>query len=328
MKGWAGGMTGQRGGLTTAQKLERRARIGGEIAQNHGGVALRQDLLAAGLTRHDIDGQIRRRLWHPAGRHTVAVEGSRPQGEGVYWRALWELGPRSVLDGPTALIVAGLTSWTEDVIHVSVPRNATVRALDGVRRHVLRDIGPAITTGLRRTKPHVAVVRAAEWARTDRAAATLLAMTVQQRLVSTSALLERWESVGRSRRRRVLDGVIRDVCDGAHSINELDVTDACRSRGIPPPCRQEVRTGQGGRVYLDLFWDEEDVHAEVQGAHHFVGLKVVDDSLRLNVLAIKSRDLISLQIPVVGWRVSPDPFLDQIEAALEEGRRRHRAASA
>ncbi|RIK14681.1 MAG: hypothetical protein DCC50_10490 [Acidobacteria bacterium] len=313
------------GAGSSTEKVERRDRIAGPVAQAHGGVARRQDLLAAGLTRHDIDGQLRRRLWHRAGRHTVVVEGSRPEGEGRYWQALWELGPRSVLDGPTALVVSGLTSWTEEIVHVSVPRNATVGTLEGVRRHVLRDVGPAITTGLRRTKPHVAAVRAAEWARSDRAAATLLAMTVQQRLVSTEALLQRWESVRRSRRRRVLDGVIRDICDGAHSINELDVADACRARGIRAPSRQQVRTGPAGRVYLDLFWDEEEVHAEVQGAHHFVGLKVVDDSLRVNDLAISSRALISLQIPVLGWRVSPDRFLDQIAAALEEGGRRRRA---
>lgn len=314
------------GAPTMAAKLERRERIGSEVAKLHAGVARRQDLLEAGLSRHDIEGQLRRKAWHPAGVHTISVDGRTPQGEGLLWQALWESGPRSVLDGPSALIATGLTSWTEDIVHVSVPRNATVRSLPGVRHHVLRDLGPAITTGLRRTKPPVAAVRAAEWARTTRAAATILAMSVQQRLVSPAALLDRWESVGRSRRRKVLDGVIRDIADGAHSINELDVGAACRARGLPEPSRQEVRTGARGRVYLDLFWDEEKLHVEIQGAHHFVGLKVVDDSLRLNDLAIRSSDLISLQIPILGWRVSPEPFLDQIEAGLEEGRRRQRTA--
>lgn len=168
----------------------------------------------------------------------------------------------------------------------------------------------------------VATVRAAEWARTDREAATLVAMVVQQRLVSTTALLGRWSTVSVSRRRGFLDAVIRDVCDGAHSINELDVGQACRSRGLPEPTRQAVRTGPRGRVYLDAWWEEEKVHAEIQGAHHYEGLKVVDDSFRANDLAIRDPRTITLAIPVLGWRLYPDRYLDQIQAALAEGGRR------
>jgi hypothetical protein len=263
-------------------------------------------------------------VWHRAGFRTICIDGRRPQGEGRLWWALWESGPRAVLDGPSALVAAGLRHWEEDQVHVSVPRNATIRPLPGVRHHVLRDVGPRISVGLRRTKPEVALVRAAEWARTDRAAATLLAMAVQQRLVSTTALLTRWEGVGRSRRRKVLDAAIKDICDGAHSINELDVSAACRRARLPQPSRQVVRTGPNGRVYLDLFWDDLGVHVEIQGAHHYVGLKLVDDSLRQNALAIADRDLISLQIPVLGWRLHQGTFLQQIADALEEGRRRQR----
>lgn len=313
--------------ITASRRRQlRRQQIARRLADRHGGVALRLGLLAEGLTDHDVRIEVRRGVWHRAGVHTICIDGPAPAGEGRLWWALWESGPRAVLDGPSALIAAGLKHWEEDVVDVSVPRNANVRELAGVRHHVLRDVGPSIVGGLRRTKPEVALVRAAEWARSERAAATLVAMAVQQRLVSTAALLKRWEQVKRSRRRAVLEGVIRDVCDGAQSINELDVAAACRAAGLPEPSRQVVRTGPGGRVYLDLSWDDLGVHVEIQGAHHFVGLKVVDDSLRQNDLAISSPDTISLQIPVLGWRVSRDVFLRQIAGALEEGRRRRAAA--
>ena len=305
--------------------MARRAAVGARLAQLHGGVARRGDLLDGGLTRYDIDAQLRRGVWHSAGAHTICVDGREPRDEGLLWRALWESGPRAVLDGPTALIVAGLKHWTEELVHVSVPGNATVRPLPGVRQHKLRDVGPSIAVGLRRTRPEVAAVRAAEGARTDREAATVLAMVVQQRLVSPAALLARWTTVSVSRRRGFLAAAIRDVCDGAHSINELDVGAACRSRRLPVPTRQAVRTGPRGRVYLDAFWDEEQVHVEIQGAHHYQGLKVVDDSLRLNDLAIQDPRTITLAIPVLGWRVHPERFLDQIDAALAEGRRRRAA---
>lgn len=304
------------------ERQRRRQRIGQRLAELHSGVVRRADLLAEGLTDHDIRAEVARGVWRQVGVHTICVDGREPAGEGRLWHALWESGPRSVLDGPSALVASGLKHWQEGLVHVSVPGNASVRSLQGIKHHKLRDLGPRLDTGLRRTKPEVAAIRAAQWARTDREAATLLAMTVQQRLVAAHHLLRRWSSTRSSRRRAFLDAVIADICDGAHSINEIDVGAACRARGLPRPTRQAVRTGARGRVYLDVLWEEEGVHAEIQGAHHYVGLAGLDDSVRANDLAITHAGQISLQIPVLGWRLDPGRFLDQIEAALAEGRRR------
>ncbi|MFX0537604.1 type IV toxin-antitoxin system AbiEi family antitoxin domain-containing protein [Ornithinimicrobium sp. Y1847] len=301
---------------TRKERIELRHRVGRELAARHHGVARRADLLSAGLTDHDIRAEVARGVWHRVGTHTICIEGREPSAQGRLWWALWESGPRAVLDGPTALIAAGLSTWEENFIHVSVPGNATVRQLPGVRLHRLRDLGPRITAGLRRTRPEVAVVRAAQWARTDREAATLVAMTVQRRLTSTELLLARWKGTVKSQRRDVLDEVIRDVCDGAHSITELDVGAACRRRGLPIPTRQQVRSGRNGRVYLDLWWDEFKVHVEIQGAHHMQGLAGVEDAVRSNHIAIQDHDVTTLEIPVLGWRMRQGTFLDQIEGAL------------
>ena len=311
-------MRGQKRSVA-AQRRAWRQGVGRQLARRYAGVVRRADLLAAGLTDHDIRAEVDRGVWHNAGRHTICVGTEQPQGEGLLWRAVWESGPRGVLDGPSALIAAGLAHWEEPLVHVSMPRNATVTDVPGVRHHHLRDIGPAIPVGLRRTRAQVAVIRAAEWATSDRAATTLVAMTVQQRLVAPGSVLERWSQTRRSRRRALLDTVIRDVCDGAHSINELDVVRACRRRGLPEPSRQQVRSISGGTVYLDLFWDDYDVHAEVQGAHHLWGLNGVDDAVRGNAVAVADRGVVSLQIPVLGWRLQPEVFLDQIDAALRGG---------
>lgn len=279
-------------------------------------------LLAAGMTRGQIQVETGRGAWRRVGRHTISITGAEPTARALWWRALWESGDRSVLDGPTALLAAGLSGWTESLIHVTVPNNATVRALPGVQHHRIRDVAEAVRTGLRRTKPAVAVVRAAQWATSDRAAATILAMTVQQGLVAPAAVLQRWAQLDSSVRRAVLDEVIRDVCDGARSLNELDFARHCRRRGLPEPSRQAVRTGRNGRVYLDVYWEDLGVHVEIQGAQHFQGTAGIDDALRFNDLGLRDRQLVSLQIPVLGLRTGPDAFMAQVEQALEEARRR------
>ncbi|MDQ3383613.1 MAG: hypothetical protein M3519_07505, partial [Actinomycetota bacterium] len=180
--------------------------------------------------------------------------------------------------------------------------------------------------GLPRVPVDVAVVHAAEWAVSDRQAALLVAMPLQQRLVPARQVLERWQSRQRVRRRAFLDAVIRDVCDGAQALGELDFAGLCRERSLPEPSRQVVRTGRNGRVYLDVWWEELGVGLEIEGAHHTQGLNAVDDALRQNEIIIEEGLL--LRLPVLGLRLQPGRFMDQVERLLELAHRRRGDAPA
>ncbi len=126
----------------------------------------------AGLSKDDIRAEIEAGRWTRAGWHTVAVDPSTPQGEGRWWWAVWESGSHAVLDRATALLAAGLRHWEPAVLDVSVPNNIRPRRLPGVRMRRIRRVGDLTGAGIPRTKPSLAVVRAAQWARTDRQAAT------------------------------------------------------------------------------------------------------------------------------------------------------------
>lgn len=312
--------------LGRRERRARRRRVADQLAQRHGGVVRRQVLAAHDISPEEVRTELRVGSWHRAGKHTLSIDAREPHGHGRFWWALWESGPRSVLDGTSALIWCGLTGWSEQAVRVSVPRNATLRDVPGIERRYTRDLGPVNRLWLPHAVPAAAAVRAAQWAVSDTQAATILAMAVQQRIARPEDILEFWATVAASPRRDFLDAVIQDVCDGAHSLNELDVARLCRRRGFPEPTRQQVRRGRNGRVYLDVYWDDLGVHLEIQGAHHFQGLKGVDDALRSNEQAILHADDIQLQLPVLGLRTRPDAFLDQIGQALELGRRRHAAA--
>ena len=88
---------------------------------------------------------------------------------------------------------------------------------------------------------------------------------LQQRLTRPDRVLAVWREVRRSSRRALLDTVIPDICDGAHSLGELDFAQLCRRVGLPPPTRQVVRTGPGGRIYLDVAWEDVGLVVEIDG---------------------------------------------------------------
>ena len=52
---------------------------------------------------------------------------------------------------------------------------------------------------------------------------------------------------------------------------------------------------------------------ELDGTGHLKGLQMVDDDLRQN--AVQLRDELVLRIGILGWRLTPDRYLDQVCAA-------------
>ncbi len=257
--------------------------------------------------------QVEAGRWSAAGRHTVVIGSSRPQGVGLLWQAVWESGSGAVLDGVGALIASGLRGFEPDAIDVAVPRNNRWHSVSGVRVRRRADLGPTLTAGVPRARPEYAALRAAQWARTDRAAVLVLCLVVQQRLVPPARLLTAWGDTQRSTRRTLLDAVISDLCDGAHSLGELDFAVLCRRWGIPEPTRQVVRILPGGRVYLDVVWQGIGLVVEIDGGHHAAALNPVDDALRQNEVVLG--DARVLRVPVIGLRLAPERFMAQIARA-------------
>lgn len=273
----------------------------------------RRELRALGVTKEDVRREVLAGRWRLAGRHTVVVSGGPVQGRGILWQAVWESGPGAVLDGAAALVAAGMTGYGLDGIDVSVPLGNHIHPLLGVRAR-RRTPAATVPVGIARVRPEWATLHAAQWAGSDRQAALLICLAVQQRLVAPDRLLAAWRTVRRSPRRAFLDAVLRDVCDGAHSLGELDFARWCRRRGLPEPTRQQVKTLRGGRVYLDVEWADVGLVVEIDGGHHALALNPVADALRQNEVTLTRRAV--LRIPVVGLRLAPDAFLDQVARGL------------
>lgn len=283
------------------------------VAARHGGVAHRRELNAVGVSRADVRTEVSAGRWRRAGRHTVVIVAETPTDCARFGRAVWEAGGGAVLDGAAALVASGMRGFTLDRVDVTLPGNNRHHRQPGVRLHRRRDVGPVIAAGIPRVRPEHAAIHAAQWAVSDRQAALLLCLAIQQRLVSPDRLLTAWEQVTRSPRRVMLDAVIHDLCDGAHSLGELDFARLCRSRGLPTPDRQHVVNLPGGRVYLDVRWSGIGLVVEVDGGHHAAALAPVDDALRQNELVLREERV--LRIPVIGLRLSPESFMAQVARA-------------
>jgi very-short-patch-repair endonuclease len=296
------------------------------LAANQDGVISRRQLYALGLTRWQVKAQLRADRWRSHGRQTIAVHTGRLDGPAQWWRAVWEVGADAALDGVTALQAAGLDGFHAPVLQVSVSRGSRYSKLAGVRVYETRRRKPedVLDHGLPRVRPEIAAVRAALWAVSNRQAALLWLMPIQQRILGAEALSEAFASVKRHRRRSFLRTVLADLVNGVQSMGELDFARMCRARGLPEPTRQVVRRGPDGRIYLDVYWDQWGVVVEIEGAQHLDPAMAISDALRQNHLFVHGDGV--LRIPVIGLRLEPDAFMNQVARLLARCRRAAAAA--
>jgi very-short-patch-repair endonuclease len=282
-----------------------------ELAQE--AVLSRAQLRTHGWDRQAIARQVAADRWSLHGDQTVALHTAPLSDAADRWRAIWEVGNDvAALDGVTALQVAGLKGYDDDRIHVSVKHTARVVEPSGVKLHkVIRRVPEELVgAGIPRTRPAFAAVRAAHWAVSDRQAALLLAMPVQQRLVTGAALVDAVRQIRGRNRRAFIKTVAHDVADGAQSLGELDFAKLCRARDLPHPSRQAVRQGARGKVYLDVLWEDIGLAVEIDGSQHTWGLALTDDHFRQNDLVISGEPV--LRMTLMGLRLQPDVFMDQV----------------
>lgn len=286
------------------------------IASTQDQVVSRRQVYALGLTRWHIRGQVRAGRWRTVGDQSVCLHRGQLSPGGERWAAVFQGGPRAHLDGVSALVVAGLERFTEERIRVTVPRGARVRRsarfnIRQTRRWAAEDVMPG---GIPRSRPEIAAVRGALWAASDKQATLLLTMAVQQGVVPASAVGVELLRVRRDKRRRLLHEVVIDLLDGAGSLGELEVARMLRQRGLPPPDRQVLRRDGRRRYYLDLYWERFKLVVEIDGIQHGWAENLVNDALRQNALSLDGDTV--LRIPLLGLRLTPDAFVDQIESAL------------
>jgi very-short-patch-repair endonuclease len=162
-----------------------------------------------------------------------------------------------------------------------------------------------------------AAVHAVLWARTDRQAALIALMAGQQRLFTLDAFNEEVEKIRWAPRRSLLRSLRDELAGGIEALGERDFATMVAKRGLPTPDRQVRRQTEGGRWLWDNVWDTYRVRAEVDGSQHLEPKSWMNDALKQNAASLDGH--VVLRIPNIALRLDPDPFLDQLEAALRRG---------
>jgi very-short-patch-repair endonuclease len=300
----------------TADVREARRQRIRRLADKQAGVVSRRQVYGAGLTRAEVRANVLAGRWQLVGRHVVAVHNGELSQAARLWMAVLSGGPRAHLDGVAALVAAGLVNYDPGPLRVSVPRGTRVFREKGVnvrqtRRWSREDV---VDVGVPRTRPEVAAARAGLWADSDRQAALVLTMTVQQGITTAERIgVELWR-IKKGPRLRFLRSVVMDLLGGARSLTELDFARECRVRGLPEPSRQVLRRAANGVYYLDVSWEEWRLVVEIDGIQHIAAENVVGDALRHNDVALDGETV--LRLPVLGYRVARDEFFEQITRAL------------
>lgn len=300
----------------TMLSIAAARRLANDHAALTRGVLQRRDLHSWGVPRWLVKAELRAGRWQRTGRQTVVTHNGPLDASAFRTVAVSEAGPRAALDGVSSLQHHGVDALTDELIHVIVPKGASLRRrIRGVRVHESRRFHEAdvlLRHGVRCVRPATAAVHAALWARSDREAMYMLVLAVQNKLVTPSQLGEAVQQVRRHGRRRLLARTVVDLAGGVRALGELDVANSLRRRGLPEPARQVVRRRPSGTEYLDCRFDGYDVVLEIDGAQHDDPEHRLADLLR-DLMLIAEGDCV-VRIPLVVWALGAEQVLDRLEA--------------
>jgi hypothetical protein len=273
------------------------------------------------MSASSLRQRVRSGRWQTVHRGVFAAH----TGELTYRQRCWvavlsaAAGGQAYLAGVSALQLAGLDRLTDRFVHVLIPgARRDTQTPPGVLVHrstVLPEDDLRRVAAPPATMPARSVVDAAQWAASDNAARTFIAMAVQRGLVTEDeviAVVDRFPTI---RRRRLIYETIADAAGGAHSLPELEFLALCRRAGLPMPTRQASRVDRRGRRrFSDAYFEEAGVHVEIDGGHHMDVEQWWQDMRRQNDLWALGERVV--RFPAWAIRHDPDTVIAQLSAAL------------
>lgn len=287
------------------------------FATRQAGVVTRRQLVAAGLTAHQIDGRIARGVLVRLHRGVYAFGVAPDDFRGRVFAALLAAPAGAVASHRTAAVLRGALPDRRGPVHATVVgahhrRRGVVlhRSASGVRTATTVDGIPCTSTP--RTLIDVAATEGAE------AAGRAWSSLAGRRTLVPAAIEAEVRRAGRRRGVAAVRGLLEThrqaVTGRTRSVLEADALQMCATYGLATPrCNQLIETADGGLYEGDLVWDEPRVVVEID-----------DWSTHGHPDAFRADRRRDLDLALSGWHVVRLLGHDVREAAPKTAARLHR----
>lgn len=264
------------------------------------------------------------RAWRVILPQVFGVFREQPTGRQRQVAALLWAGPASVLAGPTAARMYGVTAADpRDRVHVLVPAPQRSRSsgFAEIRRSLIHD-GAVVTKGpVRLCSPARSVVDAARVARTPDTRAAILIEAVQRGITTIDDLHE-WVLRLRPRDAAPIHGPLAEAASGAWSMPEAELLDlVATSAVLPSPWANPELTGPAGqRLTTPDAWFDDVAFAVMLHSRRYHS-----DGEQWDETVEKDGDLVGVGVVVAG--VTPRRLRQNPEAVLRRLERTYQAAA-
>ncbi|HEY1915678.1 MAG TPA: type IV toxin-antitoxin system AbiEi family antitoxin domain-containing protein [Streptosporangiaceae bacterium] len=232
------------------------------------GVASREQVFRAGVTRSALDWQLRRGQWRQLHLGVYAMFATEPPRLATMWAGVLRAGHGAMLSHNSAAELDRLTDEPARLVHVTVPSSRRMRPVPGLVVHnsayARRTRHPYLLPP--RTRVEHTVLDLTELATTFDDACGWVTRACGRRLTTEQRLLEAMDLRAKLRWREPLTRVLADSAGGLHSVLELRYfRDVERAHGLPRAARQ-VRVVQGKRTqFRDVLYEKYLVIVELDG---------------------------------------------------------------
>lgn len=290
-----------------------------QLMLQQGNVLARRQGILLGLSGDAWTWRLDRGRWQsPLPGIAVGHTGELTFAERV-WAAVLYGGDGAAVSGDALLHLTSERWPRPDVVDVAVPVRRQ-RARRGLFRPHRMDAAGLLHPVRQPPQLRVdfAVLHAASWAPSDRAAEWRAAAAVQKRLVTVPQLRAALQVAPRFARHGAVRLVLDDVELGAHARTELDFLAFLRRNDLPLPDRLQFLVRANGKRYLDAWWERQRVGAEIDGTHHMEVGTWDDDTLRSNAVLVAARDdrVLLLRVTAGNMRHKEAELAAQFRAAL------------